>query len=77
MLIATAADRLRPLTAEEDAALPAMSRCVSCGLCALAVEYGVALEISGRYKLPHERLLRTGMDMGVVFYDSAKSTDFD
>ena len=36
-------------------------------LCALAVEYGVALEISGRYKLPHERLLRTGMDMGVVF----------
>jgi len=37
VLIATAADRLRPLTAEENAALPAMSRCVSCGLCALAV----------------------------------------
>jgi histidinol phosphatase-like PHP family hydrolase len=36
-------------------------------LCALAAEYRVALEISGRYKLPHERLLRTGRDMGVVF----------
>jgi histidinol phosphatase-like PHP family hydrolase len=36
-------------------------------LCALALEYGVALEISGRYKLPHERLLRLGKDMGVVF----------
>jgi histidinol phosphatase-like PHP family hydrolase len=27
----------------------------------------VALEISGRYKLPHERLLRIGKDMGVTF----------
>ncbi|HEX6512997.1 MAG TPA: PHP domain-containing protein [Chloroflexota bacterium] len=36
-------------------------------LCALAAEHHVALEISGRYKLPHERLLRTGKDMGVTF----------
>lgn len=36
-------------------------------LCALALEYRVALEISGRYKLPHERLLRTGKAMGVTF----------
>jgi histidinol phosphatase-like PHP family hydrolase len=36
-------------------------------LCSLAVEHKVALEISGRYKLPHERLLRTGKDMGVTF----------
>jgi histidinol phosphatase-like PHP family hydrolase len=36
-------------------------------LCALAVRYKVALEISGRYKLPHERLLRIGKDMGVTF----------
>jgi hypothetical protein len=37
VLIAYAADRLRPLTADERAALPAMSRCVGCGLCALVV----------------------------------------
>ena len=36
-------------------------------LCALALEHRIALEISGRYKLPHERLLRTGKDMGVTF----------
>jgi histidinol phosphatase-like PHP family hydrolase len=36
-------------------------------LCALALEHNVALEISGRYKLPHERLLRIGRDMGVTF----------
>ncbi len=36
-------------------------------LCALAVKHRVALEISGRYKLPHERLLRIGKDMGVTF----------
>ena len=36
-------------------------------LCALALEYRIALEISGRYRLPHERLLRTGKDMGVMF----------
>ncbi|MHB8619853.1 MAG: hypothetical protein ACYDAG_09815 [Chloroflexota bacterium] len=36
-------------------------------LCTLALKYGVALEISGRYRLPHERLVRLGRDMGVVF----------
>jgi len=36
-------------------------------LCALAIKHHVALEISGRYKVPHERLIRTGKDMGVVF----------
>lgn len=36
-------------------------------LCALALKHRVALEISGRYKLPHERLLRTAKDMGVTF----------
>jgi histidinol phosphatase-like PHP family hydrolase len=36
-------------------------------LCQLAVEYRVALEISGRYKLPHERFLRTAREMGVTF----------
>lgn len=36
-------------------------------LCKLALEYNVALEISGRYRLPHERLLRTGKEMGVTF----------
>jgi len=36
-------------------------------LCALLVQHDVALEISGRYKLPHERLIRTAKDRGVVF----------
>ncbi len=36
-------------------------------LCAMVLKHGVALEISGRYKLPHERLVRTAMDMGVTF----------
>lgn len=30
-------DRLRPLTAAERERLPAMSRCINCGLCALVV----------------------------------------
>jgi hypothetical protein len=34
---AYAEDRLRPLTPGERSALPAMSRCISCGLCALVV----------------------------------------
>lgn len=37
VLATYAADGLRPLTAEERAGLPAMSRCISCGLCALVV----------------------------------------
>ena len=37
VLSAYAPDHLRPLTAGERAALPAMSRCVNCGLCALVV----------------------------------------
>jgi histidinol phosphatase-like PHP family hydrolase len=36
-------------------------------LCALALKHRVALEISGRYRLPHERLIRAGMEMGVTF----------
>jgi len=37
VLAAYAADRLRPLTARERERLPAMSRCVNCGLCTLVV----------------------------------------
>jgi succinate dehydrogenase/fumarate reductase-like Fe-S protein len=33
-----AEDRLRPLTSNERARLPAMSRCINCGLCALVVK---------------------------------------
>jgi len=36
-------------------------------LCELVVEHQVALEISGRYRLPHERLLRMAKDMGAIF----------
>jgi histidinol phosphatase-like PHP family hydrolase len=36
-------------------------------LCRLLIEHNVAMEISGRYKLPHERLIRTAKDMGVLF----------
>jgi histidinol phosphatase-like PHP family hydrolase len=36
-------------------------------LCALLVQHRVALEISGRNALPHERFLRTARDMGVMF----------
>ncbi|HXM53976.1 MAG TPA: hypothetical protein VOB72_01205 [Candidatus Dormibacteraeota bacterium] len=37
VVTAFAEDRLRPLSTEERVRLPAMSRCVSCGLCALVV----------------------------------------
>jgi hypothetical protein len=37
VLIAYAADRLQPLTPAERAGLPAMARCLNCGMCALVV----------------------------------------
>ena len=37
VVIAYSEDRLAPLTAGERAHLPAMSRCINCGLCALVV----------------------------------------
>ncbi|HSR26624.1 MAG TPA: hypothetical protein VLW53_23935, partial [Candidatus Eisenbacteria bacterium] len=37
VVTAYAEDRLRPLTPGERSALPAMSRCVGCGLCALVL----------------------------------------
>ena len=37
VVAAYAADGLRPLTPDERSALPAMSRCISCGMCALVV----------------------------------------
>jgi hypothetical protein len=38
VLLAYAEDRLLPLTPGERQGLPAMSRCVNCGLCALVVK---------------------------------------
>ncbi len=37
VLVTYGEDRLRPLTPHERERLPAMSRCISCGLCALVV----------------------------------------
>ncbi len=37
VLAGCAPDGLRPLTVDERAMLPAMSRCINCGLCALVV----------------------------------------
>ena len=46
VLITYAEDRLRPLTPAERTRLPAMSRCIGCGLCALVVRR------LGRTRLP-------------------------
>lgn len=47
VVAAYAEDGLRPLSPEERSALPAMSRCVSCGLCALVVR-----RVVGRVRPP-------------------------
>jgi hypothetical protein len=69
---ASAAERLYqpehylPLTAEERALMPAMSRCINCGICALvAGRHGRAYlpDLSSAYLRPLPLLARAGEDL--------------
>lgn len=59
-------DRLRPLTSTERARLPAMSRCINCGLCALVVKrVGVVrlADLPAAYMRDYTQLQAAALDL--------------
>lgn len=59
-------DRLRPLTSNERERLPAMSRCINCGLCALVVKRvgGVRLaDLPAAYMRDYTHLQAAALDL--------------
>jgi succinate dehydrogenase/fumarate reductase-like Fe-S protein len=60
-------DRLLPITPEERAVLPAMSRCINCGLCAyVAQSHGSppVSDLASAYLRSYPLLANAGRDLG-------------